>query len=42
MEPMRAQVLCSGTIGRRSRLHQEALECNSVTLLSLRPLRPLR
>jgi hypothetical protein len=42
MEPMRAQVLCSGAIGRRSRFHHEAWGCRSVTLLSLRPLRALR
>jgi len=36
MEPMRAQVLCSGAIGRRSRFHHEAWEYGSVTLLSLR------
>ena len=39
MEPMRARVLCFGAIGRRSRVHHEALESCSVTLLSLRPLR---
>ena len=42
MEPMRAQVLCSGAIGRRSRFHHEAWEYGSVTRLSLRPPRPLR
>jgi hypothetical protein len=42
MEPMRTQVLCSGTIGRHSRLHHDAWGCRSVTLLSLRPLRALR
>jgi len=39
MEPMRAQVLCSGAIGRRSRFHHAAWEYGSVTRLSLRPLR---
>jgi hypothetical protein len=39
MEPMRARVLCCGTSGRRSRVHREASEHWSVTLLSLRPLR---
>jgi hypothetical protein len=33
---MRAQVLCSGAIGRRSRVHHAALKSRSVTLLSLR------
>ena len=42
MEPMRAEALCYGAIGRHSRVHREVVECCSVTLLSLRPLRPLR
>jgi len=42
MEPMRAQMLVLGAIGRRSRAHHVAVECCSVTLLSLRPLRALR
>jgi len=42
MEPMRAQVLCSGAIGRCSRVHHAAWEYGSVTRLSLRPPRPLR
>jgi hypothetical protein len=42
MEPMRAEVLCYGAIGRRSRFHHEAWEYGSVTLNFLRPLRLLR
>ena len=42
MEPMRAEVLWYGAIGRRSRFHHEALDCGSAPLFSLRPLRALR
>ena len=42
VEPMRAQMLVLGAIGRRPGFHHEALEYGSVTLLSLLSLRPLR
>jgi len=42
VEPMKAQVLCSSAIGLRFRVHREASEYWSVSLLSLRPLRALR